>query len=289
MQNLDVKIISSTDNRYPKVFRELSNPPKNIYALGNIGLLNQKPAVCIVGTRKASPYGKSITIKLSRTIAAHGVPVISGLAYGIDSSAHIGALEVGGPTIAVLPGSLTHIYPMGNYGLAKRIVMNDGLLISEYGSDNSPQKYQFLERNRIMAALCSHAVVPEASSRSGSNYTVETALELGRSVGAVPGNIDSPLSASPNRLLKQGAEPILSTDDLLLFMGIDRQPKKTDYVPADKNEKRVLDVLSSQASSNDSLINETGLPIAQLNICMTTLEIKGIVAYANNKWSMVSH
>lgn len=186
---------------------QIANPPNNLYVLGNKELLREE-CVSIVGCRECSLYGSKVSRYLSFSLAKHGKIIVSGLAIGIDTNAHIGALKAKGRTIAVLASGLDVIYPKENIELARKIIKSGGAIISEYPLGTQPLKENFVARNRIISGLSNSIIVVEAKMHSGSLITANYAVEQGRNVFAVPGNIFSKNSEGTNELIKQGAEPI---------------------------------------------------------------------------------
>ena len=212
---MQIKEINFSSDKYPKQLREIYNPPKRIYAIGNIEILN-KVGIAIVGSRKATEYGKKVAFRLSKDLSERDIVIISGLAKGIDSHAHIGSLNVqNGKTIAVLGSGIKVIYPKENIELARQIVRKDGCIISEYPPDETPNKSNFPERNRIISGLSKGVVIVEASEKSGALITADFALEQGREVFAVPGNIYSTTSVGTNKLIQQGAKLVMAVEDIL--------------------------------------------------------------------------
>jgi DNA processing protein len=212
-----LETICVCDPAYPPALRRLSAPPAVLHIAGGLerllGLLGQDP-VALVGSRRPSPYGMEMAGKLGRGLACAGITVVSGMALGIDSAAHAGALEADGPTIAVLPGSADRPYPAGKRTLHRRIV-TAGAAVSELGPGTSVRRWMFLARNRIIAGLSAMTVVVEAGEYSGSLVTARAAAGLGRSVGAVPGRVTTPQAAGPNRLLAEGARVVRGPQDVL--------------------------------------------------------------------------
>lgn len=212
---MQIKEINFSSDKYPKQLREIYNPPKRIYAIGNIEILN-KVGIAIVGSRKATEYGKKVAFRLSKDLSERDIVIISGLAKGIDSYAHIGSLNVqNGKTIAVLGSGIKVIYPKENIELARQIVRKGGCIISEYSPDDTPNKSNFPERNRIISGLSKGVVIVEASEKSGALITADFALEQGREVFAVPGNIYSTTSVGTNKLIQQGAKLVMCVEDIL--------------------------------------------------------------------------
>lgn len=212
---MKIEEIYLSNEKYPKRLKEIYNPPKKIYVLGNVKILNDI-GIAIVGARKATEYGKKVALKLSEDLSKRKIVIISGLAKGIDSYAHIGTLNVrNGRTIAVLGSGIKEIYPKENIELARQIIRNGGCLISEYSPDEKPNKINFPERNRIISALSKGVIVVEASEKSGALITADLALEQGREVFSVPGDIYSRTSVGTNKLIQQGAKLVTSFEDVL--------------------------------------------------------------------------
>lgn len=210
----NIKIISINDKEYPERLKRIYDPPIVIYAYGNLNLLNNK-SIAIVGCRLCSPYGKLITKELSYKLSEKNITIISGMARGIDKYAHIGALKAKGSTIAVLGSGIDIIYPKDNESLYYGIIKNNGLILSEYIVGTKPIPINFPKRNRIISALSNGVLVTEAKKRSGSFITVDFALEHGKEIFAVPGNVNSANSEGTNFLIKQGAKLVTCVDDIL--------------------------------------------------------------------------
>lgn len=216
--NLDkskIKTIKLEDSTYPEKLKEIYNPPKTIYLIGNEKLLNQK-SIAIIGCRECTRYGAENAYKFGYELAKENICVISGFAKGIDTYSHKGAVSAKGKTIAVLGCGLDIIYPPENIELYKQILLQGGAIISEYPLESKPEKYHFPERNRIISGLSSGVLVIEAKKKSGTMITVDFALEQGREVYAVPGNISSENSYGTNELIKEGATPVTSINDMIL-------------------------------------------------------------------------
>ena len=212
---MQIEEINFTSEKYPKKLREIYNPPKKIYALGNVEILHNI-GIAIVGARNATEYGKKVVLKLSEDLSKRKIVIISGLAKGIDSYAHIGALNVqNGKTIAVLGSGIKEIYPKENIELARQIIKKGGCIISEYLPNEKPNKINFPKRNRIISGLSKGVLVVEASEKSGALITADFALEQGREVFAVPGSIYSTTSVGTNKLIQQGAKLVMCFEDIL--------------------------------------------------------------------------
>ncbi|MBM6618458.1 DNA-processing protein DprA [Bacillus suaedaesalsae] len=210
----NIQCISIFDDLYPSLLKQISNPPWVLYAKGNIELLGHSRMVAVVGTRYPTYYGRTITNSLVQSLISYDFVTISGLAKGIDALVHHYTLQHSGKTIAILGSGFQHIYPKENQSLAS-IVMNDGLMLSEYPPNREPRKWQFPERNRIISGLSLGTVVVEAKEKSGSLITADLALEQNREVFAVPGPINSECSRGTNLLIQQGAKLVLNPEDIV--------------------------------------------------------------------------
>ncbi len=280
-------IVSLSGATLPEAIHQLHKPPLLLTGKGDTSLLETgRPRVAIVGARKYSPYGQTVTTKLASELARAGVIIVSGLALGIDSLAHRACLDAGGQTIAVLPSGINHIYPRSHLGLASRIIENGGLLISEHRPDDATiLKYRFLERNRLIAACADAILITEAATASGSLNTAHYALDLGIPVLAVPGNITSATSSGTNRLIKQGATPVLETADILEILNIKDQSHAVAYMPENEIEKYILDIVTKKPSTIDELL-VAGVHEPQIiQTHLTMLEIKGVASVNFGKWS----
>ena len=200
---------------YPERLKNIDSPPKELYCLGNLELLNYKNNIAIIGSRNCSIYGERVAKDFAFNLAKEDVCIVSGLAKGIDSFSHIGALNAKGKTIAVLGSGLDNVYPKENIKLMERIVRNNGLVISEYMLGIKPLKQHFPARNRIISGLSDSILVVEARKNSGTNITVDFALDQGKDVFVIPGNIYSKTSDGTNYLITEGAIPVTSYKDIL--------------------------------------------------------------------------
>ena len=211
------KIIKITmeNEKYPILLKQIYDPPKCLYVMGNIEILNN-PSIAIVGCREATEYGKKAATYFSYNLAKQNVTIVSGLARGIDSYSHIGTLKANGKTIAVIGSGLDIIYPKENEQLAKKIVEQGGAIISEYPLGTRPQKEHFPARNRIISGISQATLVIEAKEKSGSLITADFAMEQGKDVYSVPGNINSKNSVGTNNLIKDGAIPVSKFSDILI-------------------------------------------------------------------------
>lgn len=272
----NILTISWLDNNYPKLLKELYDPPFLLYCQGDLSLLSKK-ALAVVGTRKISSYGRFVTEKITHELASAGLVIVSGLARGVDTIAHQTTLSVQGKTIAVLGGGLNHVYPGENIALAKKIIQN-GLIISESPPDSLPTAGSFPARNRIISGLSLGVVITEAAKDSGSLITARLALEQGREVFAVPGPITSSLSMGALLLIKDGASVVTSPADILEQIGIDQSLPKPQIVgQLAEIEKRLLVMLESEQKHIDELCRNLTKPVGEITAALIKMEIKGLV------------
>lgn len=268
------KLLTLEDHDYPEDLAEIHSSPIVLYIKG--GLLPQdKVAAAIVGTRRATPYGKAVARDLASGLAASGVTVVSGLARGIDAVAHLAALEAGGRTIAVLGSGLDLIYPPEHRQMAASIA-ESGAVVTDYPLGTRPEGGNFPPRNRIISGLSLAVIVVQAGERSGALITANFAAEQGRDVFGVPGRIYDRGSKGTNRLISQGAFPATSVDDVLEVLNLDVVTMAAPTtLPKDETERKVLGNLSSEPIHIDELRARCDLPIAELTACLSLLELRG--------------
>ena len=265
--------IDRNDVDYPGVFLNLSQPPKAVWVVGVLGTATP-PAVAIVGTRNATPYGLRVARAIAVSCARAGVCIISGLARGIDGAAHEGALEAGGRTVAVLGTNLGVAYPRQHQTLQNRIA-RDGLLITETKPGEGIHQGTFPRRNRLIAALSQLVVVVEAGQKSGAQLTVDHAHALGLRVAAVPGLIDCPQAYGTNRLLRDGADVIAEPDDVLALLNIDASPVAKPLLSGD--DAGVWDALSTGSADIPTLARRAGISTRSAAGAVSALELAGLV------------
>lgn len=275
--------IQLSDSTYPGSLRNISSVPKLLYTLGNLHNVPEL-LISIVGSRRPTQYGIDATYQLAYELADQGVGIVSGLALGIDTVAHRGALDAGGYTIAVLACGLDRIYPSSNRELAKRILVKDGAIISEQPEGVPPLKHHFIARNRIIAGLSEATLVPEADASSGSLITVNFALEQNRQIMALPGNITSLKSAGPNNLLKNGAAVVTNTEDILATLGYERTQAKAFVQGDSKEESDLLALVDEGYNTLEKLQTKTGKTAAELSSAMSLMEITGKVRPVGNSY-----
>jgi len=276
----EIKFISFLNKNFPEELKSIPDAPIALFYKGEID--NDSPKISVVGTRRCSSYGKKVAEEIAELLSNNGVIVVSGLAYGIDSSAHIGALKGCGKTYAVLGGGLNKVYPKSNINLSKKIEER-GAVISEYFPDDEPRDFQFPERNRIIAGLSKAAVLVEAPEKSGALITVDFAIDFGREVFCVPGPINSELSIGCHKIIRDGGTILTSYEDLLEFLNIKMVKKNLPELT--KEEEELLEKIPYVVTYIDDFLNSSSnLPL------LISLESKGYIEsfpgnyYMRKKW-----
>ncbi len=278
MERYGVGITTCFSETFPQLLKEINDPPYLLYYRGNVALLKSR-CLGVVGTRKASTYGRRVATDFTAVLCEH-FTIVSGLAYGIDSIAHETTLKNNGKTIAVLGGGLINVYPAQNQNLAERIIAEKGLLITEYGMNAQPYPYRFPHRNRIVSGLSQGLLVCQAPLKSGTASTVECALQQGRDVFAVPGEIYDSGFGGNNNLIKSVQGVCVTTPrDIESFYGLDKvDVKSKENYQLNVYEQKLVDVLSLGQMTFDQLVQKTGIPPAELNFLLANLEIKSIIS-----------
>ncbi len=273
-----IQILTWEDESYPSRLKEIDQPPPVLYIRGEY-LPEDLFAVAVVGTRRVTPYGRQITEDVSAFLSGAGMTVVSGLARGVDAVAHTAALKAGGRTLAVLGSGVDRIYPPEHRALAEQI-MERGAIISDYAPGTPPEASNFPPRNRIISGLSLAVVVIEAGETSGALITAEFAAEQGREVFAVPGSILAPQSKGTNKLVQQGAQPLLGPSDLMQALNLTRmgeQKAARKSLPADETEARLLGVLGNEPMHVDEIRHQAELPIEKVSATLALMELKGMV------------
>lgn len=274
-----IRIVTLDNEEYPSSLKEIYNPPFALYVKGKIRSENIN--IAIVGSRKVTPYGKQVTQALARNLAEAGLTIVSGMATGIDTIAHIESLQAGKETIAVLGNGLDaqNIYPPTNRKLAEEI-STSGAVISEYPIGTPPLRHHFPSRNRIISGLSVGVVVVEATEGSGALITAKHALDQNKEIFAVPGSIFSESSVGTNNLIKSGAHPITSAKEILEELNLTLATdfiKNRKIVPESAEEKIILDNLSKEPVHIDKLAEKTNLSASEITATLTLMEMKGKV------------
>ena len=275
---------------YPEHLRHIYGPPIVLYVRGRLETRDEW-AIAVVGTRRATAYGREVTQRIVSALARSGVTIVSGLARGIDSHAHQAALEAGGRTVAVLGSGLDIIYPADNAQLARRVVEN-GALVSEFPLGTKPDAQNFPVRNRIISGLSLGTLVVEAGEGSGALLTAGFALDQGRDVFAVPGSVFSRASTGTNRLIQQsGAKLTTSADDVLQELNLRMVPQQMEMrqlLPENETEATLLNLLKGDPAHIDELVRSTALPAAEIGATLTVMELKGMVRHLGGKMYVAS-
>lgn len=286
--------ININDYIYPEQLRNIKKPPKQLYLEGNIELLNTK-GIAIIGSRVCTKYGEKMAKKFAKNLCAQGFTIISGLAKGIDSFAHIGSMSINGNTIAVLPSGLKCIYPEENINLYNQIIRNNGLILSEYEENEEANSKKFLERNRIVSGLAIGTLVIEGGFRSGTSVTANLTKEQGKKVFCIPSSLENPKGITPNKLIKEGAILVTKISDIMKQypeLKLNKlNNKKIDTVKIDNNPineeyKIVYNILDTEKAINiNDIVKKTKLDIKEVSYKLTMLELEDkIVSLPGNNF-----
>jgi DNA processing protein len=278
IQSLGVNVLTWDDEGYPRHLKEIDQPPPALYIRGSL-LPEDEWAVAIVGTRRVTSYGRQVAEEVATALAHSGVTIISGLARGVDSIAHQASVNAGGRTLAVLGNGVDLIYPPENRRLASQI-MEHGALISDYALGTPPDGLNFPPRNRIISGLSLAVIIVEAGMTSGALITASFAAEQGRDVFAVPGNINAPQSQGTNRLIRDGAQPLLNPQDVLEALNLTMVTEHRAVrvaLPTDPIESRLYKLLSQEPMHVDEIRAQTNMPIETVSATLAMMELKGMV------------
>lgn len=275
-----IKIIEYTDKLYPQKLLNIKDFPKIIYVLGNTKLLNEK-AITIIGSRDCTKYGYNQAMYFSKEISKQNICIVSGLAKGIDTAAHIGAKNEIGKTIAVLGGGFNNIFPEENEELFYSILQNDGCIISEYEPNAIAESKNFPKRNRIVSGLSDGTLVVEAKYRSGSKITAKYAQKQGKPIFCIPGNIDSKTAIGTAMLIQNGAKLVLSPQEILDYIGIkteiQNKTKVKSKIKIPKEYKDIYKILSNIPININEISKKSNKTIMEVSSILTMLEIKGVI------------
>ncbi len=278
IESQGIKILTWQDKEYPARLKEVDQSPPVLYVRGEY-LSDDLFAVAIVGTRRVTPYGRQVTEELAAFLAANGITVVSGLARGVDAIAHQTALKAGGRTLGVLGSGVDKIYPPEHQKLAEQMIER-GAILSDYAPGTPPVASNFPPRNRIISGLSLAVVVIEAGETSGALITAEFAAVQGREIFAVPGSILAPKSKGTNKLIQNGAQPLLSVHDIMQaldFTRIGEHKAARQVIPADETEARLLTVLGGEPLHVDEIRSQANLPIERVSATLALMELKGMV------------
>jgi len=288
---MEIKRILPDEHIFTQRLAHIANPPKSLCYMGKLPEANA-PVVSIVGSRKPSAYGKEVTERLATELASAGCIIVSGLALGVDGIAQKAALEAGGTVVAVVPNELPDISPRTNYKLAMDIIKKGGAGISEWmkGDNKIVNRWSFLERNRLVSGLADGIIITEATERSGTLNTASHALNQGRDLFVVPGNITSPLSAGCNNLLKQGAYLVTDANDILNIIAPEKLQKSSSPempLSSTPEEAIIIKLISSGIRDGDELQQNSGLSASDFATALTMLEINGVIKpLGANNWTL---
>lgn len=280
MQESDIRRVSISDAEYPKLLKEIHDPPETLYVCGTLPWIKDSDlwSIAIVGTRKPTEYGKTIARQFADDLAAAGAVIVSGAAIGIDSEAHRGALKARGKTVAVIGSGMDRdsFYPKSSWSLAEAIIKEGGAVISEYAPGTPALPHHFLARNRIIVGLSQGIILVEAQERSGTQATARFALEENRDLFAVPGSIFSLTSRGPNRLIKEGATPLLASEDIFEFYGKKKYSNESEET-FNGLEAVIIEALREPASFDDLVrIAKTEVGTVQATLSLLLLHEKVI-------------
>ncbi len=272
-----MKTIKITDKNYPKKLLEIEDPPKQLYVMGNEKLLN-KDSIGIVGSRDCTQYGAKYAREFAQKISQKNICVISGMALGIDTQAHLGALKENGNTIAVLGAGFKHIYPKENVELFNKIIENDGCVISEYSPETEVNLSRYPYRNRIISGLSMGILVVEARHRSGTSVTARYAKRQGKKIFCIPGNINLKTSVGTNRLIQDGAKLVIDTNDIFKEFNIETEENQMEKdIQVEKEYLEIYNFLTYMPTNINIIAKKCKLEIAKLNQKLLMMEIKGYV------------
>ncbi|NCU30957.1 DNA-protecting protein DprA [Candidatus Saccharibacteria bacterium] len=283
---MKINSISISDPCFPEALRNIPTPPKQLFYIGK--LAETKRNVAIVGSRHLTNYGREITRELAERLASRGVGIISGLALGVDGIAQESAIRAGGYTIAVLASGLDSISPRSHRQLAINILEKGGAIVSEYEPGTPPLQFRFLQRNRLVSGLADAVIITEAGARSGTMNTVMHALQQGKDVYAIPGNITSPMSAGCNKLIEQGATPIINIEAFIdQFAPQSSTPRQHLLLAQTPEEQAIVDLIESGVRDGDVLQKRSKLDATTYSTTMTMLELRSVVRpLGGNMWSL---
>lgn len=283
---MEIKQINYEDDEYPKLLKNIKNPPKQLNVLGNVELLN-KPGIAIIGSRNCTDIGKQIARNFASKLSSVGVCINSGMAKGIDTGAHIGAIEEIGKTIAVLGCGLNNIYPKENKDLFYKIIDNGGAVISEYENNVEAESKRFIERNRIVSGMSIGVLVIEAAFRSGTSITAKMAMQEQKPIFCIPHDISDKLGVGTNKLLKNGAKCVVTAEDILQEYEFLKELKvnneinnyhekrKIEEIP--KEYREIYKSIENEPTNINTICKKSKLDITEVNIGLTILELEGYI------------
>lgn len=283
---MEIKQINYEDDEYPKLLKNIKNPPKQLNVLGNVELLN-KPGIAIIGSRNCTDIGKQIAINFASKLSSVGICINSGMAKGIDTGAHIGAIDEIGKTVAVLGCGLNNIYPKENKNLFYKIIENGGAVISEYENNVEAESKRFIERNRIVSGMSIGVLVVEAAHRSGTSITAKMAMSEKKPIFCIPHDISDKLGVGTNKLLKNGAKCVVTAEDILqeyeflkdlkVNNNINKYKEKINISEIPKEYREIYKSIGDEETHINIICKKTKLDITEVNVGLTILELEGYV------------
>lgn len=275
----NIRIIKKDDLNYPEKLLKIKDPPEQLYVIGDESLLNKK-SIAIIGSRDCTPYGYEQAKKFANKLAKENICIVSGMAVGIDSAAHVGAKAESGKTIAVLGSGFNNIFPEENRELFNQIIEEGGCIITEYAPDVEPAYNNFPSRNRIVSGLSEGVLVVEARHRSGTSITVKYAKQQGKKVFCIPSNLDITTGVGTGRFIQEGAKLVLSPNDILLDWGVQIEADdiiEEEEIEVDEEYKAVFKVLSKIPINVNEICKKTNKSIVEINTILTMLELEGLI------------
>ena len=284
--------ITTDDYRYPESLKKLKNPPKKLYTIGNIKLL-ETPGISIIGSRNCSKYGEKMAKKFAKELSLYGLTIISGMAEGIDKIAHLECIENAGSTIAVLPSGFKNIYPESNIELYNKIIENRGLVLTEYEQNEIADSKKFIERNRIVAALAIGTLVVEGGYRSGTSITAKITKKLNKNVYCIPSSLENPKGLIPNKLIQEGSMLVTKVEDIInkypdLKLEKKKLLEKIKEPEIDKKYRQVYDALDKEKPIHiNEIFKKLDLEISEINYKLMMLELEDkIVSLPGNNYKI---
>lgn len=284
---MKINTLSPQDNKFTQIITNIAVVPKTLYYIGTIPA-ERRPAVAIVGTRKPTAYGREVTTRFATELARRGIVIVSGMALGVDGLAHRAALDAHGLTIAVQANGLDDLYPASHRQLGQDIIHSGGAIISEYEPGTPGYPNQFLERNRIVSGLSDAVLITEAAAKSGTLNTASHALEQGKEIFVIPGNITSPLSAGCNQLIRQGAIPVTSPEDIIEIIAPELLKPQAQLALGDNPlQTTIITHLQSGVRDGDELQQLSNADPQTFATELTMMEINGTIrALGGNQWTV---
>lgn len=283
-----VKKINILNKEYPEILKTIPNPPKQLYVLGNEKILNEK-GVAIIGSRVCTPEGAKVAEQFAKELSRKGICIISGMAQGIDTAAHLGALKAGGKTIAVLGGGFNHIFPKENERLFETIIENGGAVVCEYNENTKPEAKRFVQRNRIVSGLSMGVLIVEAKHRSGTSITASFAKLQGKTIFCIPHSLNQKEGIGTNRQIKEGAKLVTCSQEIIDELEIktdkiENKEKEIDVINVPEEYMPVYKYIGNTPMNIDEICKKTKMEISRVNYLLTMLELEGYIEQLPGKF-----